>query len=92
MGGHFGLMAFLLILMGKFALSYEQIEVRARLRNELNAYIRVPLHYRKRLLRVVIDYAPGILLPVFGLKKVKQLNWLPEHSITQNTICLQIKM
>ena len=73
---------FTLISMGKFALSYEQIEVPALSRNELNSYVKVPLYYKKRLLRVVIDYAPGILLPVIGLKKGKQLNWLPEHSIT----------
>ena len=53
-------MAFTLISMEKFALSYEQIEVRARSRNELISYVKVPLYCRKRLLRVVIDYAPGI--------------------------------
>ena len=53
-------MAFTLISMEKFALHYEQIEVRARLRNELNSYVKVPLYYTVRLLRVVIDYAPGI--------------------------------
>ena len=40
--------------MEKFALSYEEIEVRARLRNELNSYVKVTLYHRKRLLRVVI--------------------------------------
>ena len=46
--------------MGKFALLYKQIEVRAQSRNELDLYAKVPLYYRKRLFRLVIDYAPGI--------------------------------
>ena len=41
---------------------------------------------------VVIDYAPGICFLVIRMKKEKQLNQLPEHSIIQNTVCLQIKM
>ena len=53
-------MAYTLTSMEKFALHYEQIEVRARSQNELNSYVKVPLYNRKRLLRVVIDYAPGI--------------------------------
>ena len=35
-------MAFTLISMEKFSLSYEQIELRARSRNELNSYVKVP--------------------------------------------------
>ena len=35
-------MAFTLISMEKFALLYEQIEVRARSWNELNSYVKVP--------------------------------------------------
>ena len=36
------IMAFTLISMEKFALLYEQIEVRARSWNELNSYVKVP--------------------------------------------------
>ena len=49
-------------------------------------------YYRKRLLRIVNWLCTWHLLPVIGLKKEKQLNRVPKHSITQNTICLQIKM
>ena len=45
--------------MEKLALSLEYIEVRARSRNQLNSYVKVPLYYRKKLLRLVIDYAPA---------------------------------
>ena len=48
MGWHFGgwngLMAFTLISMGKICLTYEQFELRARSRNELNSYLKVPLY------------------------------------------------
>ena len=63
LGDEKGLMAFTLISMEKFALSYKQIEVRARSRNELNSCVKIPLYYRKKLLRVVVDYAPGICSP-----------------------------
>lgn len=36
------LMAFQLISMGKIALRYERIDIRARLRNKLNSYVEVP--------------------------------------------------
>ena len=44
-GGWNGLIAFISISMEKFSLSYEQIEVRARSRNELKSYAKVPLYF-----------------------------------------------
>jgi hypothetical protein len=40
-------MAFQLIDMGKIALRDEQFDIRARLRNELNSFVEVPLYFIK---------------------------------------------
>ena len=67
-------MAFTLISMEKFALHCEQIEIQARSRNELNSYVKVPLYYRKRLLWVAIDYAPGFA----------SCHWIEEREATKS--------
>ena len=40
-----GLMTFTLISIGKFALSYKQIEVQASSWKKLNSYVKVPQYF-----------------------------------------------
>ena len=65
-GGRNGLMAFTLISMGKFALSYKQTEVQGRSQNELNLHVKIPLYF---VLCIMLIY--NTLIPFSEMAKCK---------------------